>query len=162
MVSPFIERRAHGLLERGKTAVELGDYLTALHEFRASAYVARTAAALCNWGSMEHCLGDSERAIELQREAIALDPDWGSPYNNIGSYLVSLDRLDEAIPWFKRAIACKRFDGSRQIPHINLGKLFLARKDFEQALHHFEEALRIDPCNLEVRELALTIRRQLQ
>lgn len=160
-ISAFMDRRAFRLLERGKLAVDRGDYVTALDEFRASCYVLRTAAALTNWGSMEHCLGDSDRAIELCHEAIALDPEWGSPYNNIGSYLVAMQRADDAIVWFKRAIACKRFDGSRQVPHINLGKLYCARRDYEQALLHLDEALRLDPGNPEVQELAMRIRSQL-
>lgn len=161
-ISPFVDKRADKLLESGKTAVDRGDFVTALHEFRASAYVRRTAAALTNWGSMEHCLGDTGRAIELCHEAIALDPEWGSPYNNIGSYLVSQQRPEDAVVWFKRAIACKRLEGSRQVPHINLGKLFFARRDYEQALHHLEEALRLDPANAEIRELASRVRSQLQ
>ena len=159
--SAFMDRRADRLLERGKAAVDRGDYVTALHEFRASTYVLRTAASLTNWGSMEHCLGDTHRAIELCHEAIALDPDWGSPYNNIGSYLVAMQRADDAIVWFKRAIACKRFDGSRQVPHINLGKLYCARQDYEQALTHLDEALLLDPANPEIHELAVRIRSQL-
>ena len=58
-------------------------------------------------------------------------------------------------------IACKRFDGSRQVPHINLGKLYCARNDLDQALTHLDEALRLDPGNPEVRELASRIRSQL-
>jgi tetratricopeptide (TPR) repeat protein len=135
--------------------------VTALHEFKAAAYVRRTPNALTNWGTMEHCLGDTSRAIELCQEAIALDPECSGAYNDIGFYLVALGRADEAILWFKRAIASKRGEDPRQIPHINLGKLYLERRDYDQALHHFEEALRLDPSNAEVRELALTVRKKL-
>ena len=156
-MEPFIEKRASTLLERGKAAVEVGDYFTAFHEFKASAYVLRTSAALTNWGSMEHCLGDSPRAIELCREAIALDPDWGSPYNNIGSYLVAMHRQDEAIAWFKRALGTTRFDGHRHVPHINLGKTYLARGRHREALAHAEAALAMDPGSDEAIEMTRTI-----
>jgi tetratricopeptide (TPR) repeat protein len=157
----FIELRAERLLERGRRAVEVGDYVTALNEFRASAYVQRTAASLTNWGSMEHCLGDSDRAIELCREAIALDPDWGSPYNNIGTYYVALGREDDAIPWFQRAVTSRRFDGHRHVPHVNLGKIFNARREYERALSHVDAALALEPASEEALELARTVRQRL-
>ena len=158
----FIDKRASALLDKGKSAVASGDYVTALHEFKAAAYVRRTPTALTNWGTMEHCLGDTRRAIELCQEAIELDGECSEAYNDIGFYLVALGRADEAIEWFKRAIASKRGEDPRQIPHINLGKLYLERRDYDQALRHFEEALRFDPGNAEVRELASAIRKKLQ
>ncbi len=157
----FRERRAEELLDRGLSAVKAGDYVTALNEFRASVYVRKTADGLTNWGSMEHVLGDTERAIELCLEAIAIDPDCGNPYNDIGSYLVVMNRADDAVAWFKRAIAAKRYV-PRQFPHINLGKLYLSRKEYKQALHHFEAALGFDPGDPEINELVRAIRKTLQ
>jgi tetratricopeptide (TPR) repeat protein len=161
----FIEKRASKLLEKGRAAVQVGDYVTALHEFKAAAYVSRTPSALTNWGTMEHCLGDTNRAIELCREAIGLDPECGSAYNDIGFYLVALGRADDAIVWFKKAIATKRSGASSEpgpIPWINLGKLYLERKDYGEALQHFEEALKVDPDNSEARDLARSIRNRIQ
>jgi tetratricopeptide (TPR) repeat protein len=159
-MSDFIQRRADLLLRRGNLARDSGDYVTALHEFKAAAYVARTPDALTQWGAMEHFLGDTEKAIELCREAIGLDPDCGNPYNDIGTYLVVQGRGDEAVSWFKKAIVSKRYK-PRHYPHINLGKLFLARKEYEQALHHFEEALLHEPGDSEIRELVRAIRHAL-
>lgn len=157
----FIEKRATKLLEKGRVAVQTGDYITALHEFKAAAYVSRTPSALTNWGTMEHCLGDTQRAIELCREAIGLDSDCGSAYNDIGFYLVALGRPDDAIVWFKKAIATKQIGDPGPIPWINLGKLYLERKDYGEALTHFEEALKLDPENAEARDLARTIRSRI-
>lgn len=157
----FVERRAQTLLDRGLYAVQSGDYVTALQEFRASAYVARTSDALTNWGSMEHYLGDTEKAMQLCREAIHLDPECGNPYNDIGTYLVVLGRIDESITWFKSAIASRKYK-PRHFPHINLGKVYLAKKEFEKALHHLDEALRLDPYNDDVRDLTRMIRQRLQ
>ncbi len=158
----FVEKRATKLLAKGRAAVQSGDYITALHEFKAAAYVQKTPAALTNWGTMEHCLGDTQRAMELCREAISMDPECGSAYNDIGFYLVALGRADDAIPWFKKAIVTKNLEEPRHIPWINLGKLYLERKEFHEALHHFDEALRLDPSNNEARDLAQSIRDRMQ
>ena len=157
----FVQRRAQELLDRGLVAVEAGNYVTALNEFRASVFVERTAEALTYWGWMEHQLGDTERAVELCHEAIGEDPQYGNPYNDIGSYLVVLGRSDEAIGWFEKAIASECYE-PRQFPHLNLAKLYLAGKQYKLALHHFEEALRYDPDDLDTQEAVLAIKKILQ
>src|SRR5438128_2396499 len=50
-------------------------------------------------------LGRYDDAIEECKRAIAVDPSFGNPYNDIGAYLIEVDRLDEAIPWLEKAIA---------------------------------------------------------
>ena len=47
--------------------------------------------------------GRLEEAIEECHKAIAVDPTFGNPYNDIGAYLIEMGRLDEAIPWLERA-----------------------------------------------------------
>jgi len=156
----FTERRANTLLQRGIVARDAGDYLSALHQFRAAAFVQRTAEALTQWGAMEHFLGDTDAAIELCCEAIAIDPDAGGPCNDIGTYMTVKERYDEAIAWFERAIAAKECE-LRQNPHINLARVLLLRKEPTQALRHLEAALRYDPGNPEVIDLVRSIRSSL-
>jgi tetratricopeptide (TPR) repeat protein len=74
----------------------------------------------------------------------AADPDFGNPYNDIGSYLIALGKHREAIPWLQRAIRAPRYQ-PRQFPHCNLGVLYEELGDFDRALRHYKEALRIDP-----------------
>ncbi len=152
-VDDFTIRRARQLLEAGLAAVQRGDLTSARDEFKASAALRPTADALTFWGWMEHHLGDSGRAIELCHQAIGLDPDFGNPYNDIGSYLVSQGKLEEAIPWFEKAIQAKRYE-PRQFPHMNLGRVYMTRRQFALALQHFERALAFAPGDPHLRALA--------
>src|SRR6187431_807512 len=45
--------------------------------------------------------GRIDDAIDECKKAIAVDPDFGNPYNDIGVYLVQLGREAQAIPWLK-------------------------------------------------------------
>ncbi len=46
--------------------------------------------------------GRLEEATEECLRAIAIDPEFGNPHNDIGVYLMQRDKLDEAIPWFEK------------------------------------------------------------
>ena len=47
-------------------------------------------------------------------------PTFGNPYNDIGAYLIEKGDLDEAIPWFQKAMQARRYE-SPAFPHLNLG-----------------------------------------
>ncbi len=49
-----------------------------------------------NLGSRYNTLGQFEQAIEELREAIRLNPDYGSPYRNLATAYLRLSRIDEA------------------------------------------------------------------
>src|SRR5438128_1936348 len=54
--------------------------------------------------------GRLEEATEECLRAIAIDPEFGNPQNDIGVYLMQQDKLDEAIPWFEKAKQAKRYE----------------------------------------------------
>ena len=88
--------------------------------------------------------GRLTEAIGECRKAIATDPDFGNPYNDIGCYLVEQGRLDEAMPWFDKAKVAPRYE-PRHFPYLNLGRLHASRGDLAQALVEFEGALVLNP-----------------
>ena len=65
-----------------------------------------------------------EEATEECLRAIAIDPEFGNPHNDIGVCLMQRDKLDEAIPWFEKAKQAKRYE-PRQFPFMNLGQIYL-------------------------------------
>ena len=87
-----------------------------------------------------------EIAIVECKRAIELDPEFGNPYNDIGSYLMKLGNLEEAIPWLERAKTARRYE-PRHFPFLNLGRLYAAKGQLLRAAEEFRGALRFDPGN---------------
>jgi tetratricopeptide (TPR) repeat protein len=137
-------RRAAKHLQSGLDAVVAGEFLLARDRFQTSAENNPTADAYTYWGWMEHQLGDTERAIALCQQAIAIDPQFGNPYNDIGSYRIAQGRIDEAIPWLEKALIAKRYE-PRHFPHLNLARVYLAKAMPQQALEHLHKALELNP-----------------
>jgi Tfp pilus assembly protein PilF len=121
-----------------------GQYERAAEQFRASieAYPTAEGHTFLGW-SLSH-LGRLDEAIAQCQAAIALDPDFGNPYNDIGVYLMKLGRPDEAIAWLEKAIAAKRYC-CYHYPHTNLGFVLLGKGRLAEARRHFERALEIEP-----------------
>lgn len=149
-------RRAKALIDAGLDLVFQGQYELARENFKKSHGECASADALTYWGWMEYQLGNVEKALSLCKKAIKVDPDFGNPYNDIGSYLVVLGREDEAIDWFNQAIEAKRYE-ARHYPHINLGRIFLKRNLPMRALQEFKKAGEHCPTDTAIQEAIRSI-----
>jgi Tfp pilus assembly protein PilF len=85
-------------------------------------------------------MGRVDDAIAECHKAIEVDPDFGNPYNDIGSYLMMKGEIDEALPWLERALEAPRYE-SYCYPHMNLGRVYEMKRDWLQAKKHYREAL---------------------
>lgn len=155
-ISELSVKRAQKLLDGGLQAVSKGNQKVARDKFKASAETAPSADALTYWGWMEHQMGNTALAILLCHKAIELDPEFGNPYNDVGSYLVTMGKLDEAIPWFEKAVKAKRYE-PRHFPHINLGRIFTNKKMPLRAIREFKKALEYVPGDSEIEAAILKI-----
>jgi len=99
-------------------------------------------------------------AIEECKKAIEVDPTFGNPYNDIGSYLIRLGRVEEAIPWLERATQAERYD-ARHYPHCNLGRVYWSKGQLLKAMAEFEKALALEPGYTYAAESLAKIREQL-
>jgi Tfp pilus assembly protein PilF len=88
--------------------------------------------------------GRLDEAIEECRKAIATDPAFGNPYNDIGCYLMEKGSPEEAVTWFEQAKRAPRYE-PRHFPFLNLGRLRAARGEFAEAVVEFEGALEQNP-----------------
>jgi tetratricopeptide (TPR) repeat protein len=99
-------------------------------------------------------LADAEAAY---RQAIALDPRFTLPLNNLGVVLAMQGKNDEAARQFLEAL---RVDPSDASAHYNLGKLLAEQGRTADAIGHLEEALRIDPGDASARRALDELRRR--
>jgi Tfp pilus assembly protein PilF len=144
-------RAAVILWQQGYLLHLLGHFEAAVEHFRRSIAAHPTAEAhtFLGW-SLSH-LGRLDEAIAECRTAIAIDPAFGNPYNDIGVYLIDLGRADEAIPWFDKAIQSTRYC-CYQFPYFNKGRVLLRQGSVEAARRLFERALKHDPDYAPARE----------
>src|SRR5262245_22062769 len=141
-VEGSLERAAHLL----KVAYEMqmgGDYHGAIELYKDSIAERPTAEAHTFLGWTYSFLGRYDDAIQECEKAIQVDPDFGNPYNDIGSYLVHLGRVEEAIPWLEKAKDAARYE-PRHFPYINLGRIYLKLSRVEDAAREFEQAAFIE------------------
>ena len=85
-------------------------------------------------------MGRIDDAIEECHKAIEVDPTFGNPYNDIGSYLMMKGEIEEAIPWLERALQAPRYE-SYCYPHMNLGRVYEAKRDWLRARDEYRKAL---------------------
>ncbi|MCI0567979.1 MAG: tetratricopeptide repeat protein [Acidobacteria bacterium] len=133
-----IERAAH-LLRAAYEKQMGGDFQGAIQLYKDSIAEHPTAEAHTFLGWTYSFLGRYDDAIQECESAIKLDPDFGNPYNDIGSYLVHLGKIEEAIPWLEKAKGAPRYE-PRHFPYINLGRIYMKMGKIEQASREFEQA----------------------
>ena len=84
--------------------------------------------------------GRYEDAIDQCKIAITLDPTFGNPYNDIGSYLIHQGKVDEAIPWLELAKKAPRYE-PRHFPYLNLYRVYSKRGELDKAQRELQQAL---------------------
>jgi Tfp pilus assembly protein PilF len=152
--------RAQELFQRAFAAQVKGEFDRAVELYKQSLEIFPTAEAHTFLGWTYHFQGKVQEAIEECKRAIAVDPDFGNPYNDIGAYLISLKRYDEAIDWLQRATKAPRYE-PRHYPYFNLGRVYFAKGMIGRARECFQQALRIEPQYTLARQALETIRRML-
>lgn len=81
-----------------------------------------------------------DEAIDECLKAISVDPSFGNPYNDIGSYLMAQGDLWTCVNWFRRALQAPRYE-SYAFPHFNLGRVYEERRRPLDAARHYGRAL---------------------
>lgn len=155
-------RREHAiaLLQQAYSEQMQGNLEEAIRLYHASLAYYPTAEAHTFLGWTYSFQERFDDAIAECKKAIAVDPSFGNPYNDIGSYLIHLGQLDAAIPWLERAVQAPRYE-PRHFPHCNLGRVYQAKGLLQRAIEEFEKALAIEPQYAYARDALANVRAQL-
>ncbi len=129
---------------RRQTRGELGD---AIALYRRSIALFPTAEAHTYLGWAYAMMDRYEEAIAECERAIAVDPDLGNPYNDIGAYLLELGRVEDALPWLERAMVAPRYE-TPQFPLVNLGRAYEQLSEPYRALAAYDRSIAIAPLYL--------------
>ena len=85
-------------------------------------------------------MGKLAEAIQECHKAIAADPDFGNPYNDIGAYYLQMGKLDAAIPWLEKAKKARRYENP-EFAYCNLGKIYELQGLWPKAMEEYKRAL---------------------
>ena len=135
---------AKELFEKAYAEQMQGDLDLAVQLYKRSLEMHPTAEAYTFLGWTYHFQGKTDEAIAQCRKAIALDPGFGNPYNDIGAYLIEKGRHDDAVPWLEQAIESRRYD-AYHYPWYNLGRVYVAKEMYTKARECFRKSLEIEP-----------------
>ena len=144
MESSHKVQRALGLLQEAYREQMEGDYARAAELYQASIAQHPTAEAHTYLGWTYGSEERYEEAISECRKAIHVDPDFGNPYNDIGSYLMHMGKLDEATDWLEKAKQAERYE-PRHFPYMNLARLFAKQGQLARAIEELNGALALAP-----------------
>lgn len=121
-----------------------GELDDAVELYKKSIQAFPTAEAYTFLGWTYSRQGRYDDAIAECHRAIATDPDFGNPYNDIGAYLIEQGSLDEAIPWLEKATRAPRYE-SYCFPHCNLGRIYERKHQWQKAKECYRTALQLNP-----------------
>ena len=112
--------------------------------YKASLDVLPTAEAHTFLGWTYSFMDRLDDAIEECKKAIAIDPEFGNPWNDIGAYLIQQGDPEAAIPYLERALVAQRYE-TYHFAHVNLGRAHLLLGRFGEAGQAFKRALEVEP-----------------
>jgi tetratricopeptide (TPR) repeat protein len=135
---------AWDLLKKAYQLQMQGELEEAVRLYKQSLALCETAEAHTFLGWTYRQQGSLTDAIEECHKAIAIDPSFGNPYNDIGAYLLELGKHDEALPWLEKATKAARYE-SYHFAWYNLGRVYARQQLYRKAMECFRTALDIEP-----------------
>jgi len=135
-------RFVHALNIKGNALDDLGNHKSAIESYRKA--IETDPGYYEAWNGMGlsyKALGDREQAMKCYEEAINLKVDFFRAWYNKAQLLDDMDKADEAIHVWKDVIKIMETDDAWD----NLGHCFFKTKQYVEAIHAFDQAIRLNP-----------------
>ena len=145
------EKKYEELLQNGHQAIFEKKPEKALEKFKKACNYKETSEILNLIGWSFSLIGDLQKAKSYCLKAIKKDPNYGPPYNDLGSYIMGEGNYVESLKWFKLAKNAPNYT-NREYPYINSGRVFLNQGKYEDAIEEFQQALSIAPFQEELEQ----------
>ena len=143
------DKKYDQLMHEGHEAVFDKDYEKALDKFTKALNYKETAEILTLVGWVHSLSGKLDKAKSYCLKAIQKDEDYGPPYNDLGTYLLTEGQTDESLKWFELAKKAVNYQ-NREYPYINSGRAHMTLKNLPKALEEFSKALTLAPYHEEL------------
>lgn len=85
--------------------------------------------------------GKLEDARKYYEKAIDLDPEYAEAYNALGGIYAKQQNWKEALKYFNKTLKNKLYT-TPHITYINIGRVYMAQKDYAKAIEAFKDAKR--------------------
>jgi tetratricopeptide (TPR) repeat protein len=143
------DKKYDQLLHEGHESVFDKDYDRALEKFSKALNYKETAEILTLVGWVYSLTGKLDKAKSYCLKAIQKDGDYGPPYNDLGTYLLTEGQTEESLKWFELAKKAVNYQ-NREYPYINSGRAYMTLKNLPKALEEFSKALTLAPYHEEL------------
>lgn len=143
----LMREQAQVLTDRAYRHQQHGEIGHAIALYRRSIAVYPTAEAHTYLGWAYAIMDRYDEGIAECEKAIAIDPEFGNAYNDIGAYLIELKRPEEAIVWLEQATIAPRY-ATPQFAYVNIGRAYELMGEPYRALAAYDRAQAIAPLYL--------------
>ena len=132
-------------LNKGISLIEAGQFNNALKELlEAEKYSSSDPKIHYYLGMAYHGKGLRDKAMGEIKEAISLKENYSEAHNYLGTLYLDMELWDKAIDEFDKALANDIYD-TPSFALYNSGWAYYNKKDYQQALIKYQQALQRDP-----------------
>jgi tetratricopeptide (TPR) repeat protein len=109
----------------------------------------QSTQARLNLGQLDQIgMKDLNKAMDVYREALAINPESPEVHHALGVTLAALNKTEEALAEFDEA---GRLAPTNPLPYLAIGRVYTAQKEYDKALEAFAAALDRQPSFIQAR-----------